>query len=787
MRIPQYQSQLQPGATELPMPSAQAAMAPGRALAQFGRQIGVSGEQWAQVEQTIQRERDVNTLATMTGEARERANALDLDLTIGRRDEQGRVIEAAPDSAAYLPTFDTRWRELSTDILDRAPNPRVRQALQRSLATLGTQRRAHAQAQMFDRFKDENEGAINTTEQAVEAEIGRTQDPAVQEQLINQHVDGYLALKRPGMGEAKYVQRRQAFLERVRTNQVTQQARDPVRRNALIPALLNGELADIPTAAQYKLGATLQDEADRKGKEHQTTLEKQQKAEYTLIIDDLHRRASEGKLSEPELREWEQRWDIQREDRNAIRAAMENSAKYRDRPSTPAIYNRFVADVYTANPQTTEGQLLASYQSWLAGGEGINGDKFRELSGELRGRREKARTEGQTRLGRDHAQAEQVLRAGLNIPANPLQKLDPKEEFLWSQAITLLTERSAYFNGREDPLEAANAILAIYRPVAQSETFLDWASLDRITPYKTVEALDRALAQGDITSAQHRVYQENLTRRATLREQVKRLTGKDPEEAITPTPTPTPTPTAAPTPPPGGPTPAGGELGERAREVGKTPLGWIRGKMERGEAIIRKEAPQALEPPPGVKMTPPGKVTTAPGTLGRESAGPPAPKVTIPLPGRKIEVPVPEWLRKKVAPMLPGAVKPSALQDLESPEGKGKITRTAHKYGVDPAFLVALRRTEAGGPGREFGIISVSAPTYDEQLDWAARSVAAAEKRFEATGQSARDPGGRYTPEFIRSFSNRYAKVGAPNDPKGLNRNHAPNLIALYGRGGEVG
>jgi hypothetical protein len=41
---------------------------------------------------------------------------------------------------------------------------------------------------------------------------------------------------------------------------------------------------------------------------------------------------------------------------------------------------------------------------------------------------------------------------------------------------------------------------------------------------------------------------------------------------------------------------------------------------------------------------------------------------------------------------------------------------------------------------------------------------------------------GRYTDEFMRFFSGRYAPVGAANDPGGLNRHHAGNLLRLDAR-----
>lgn len=50
------------------------------------------------------------------------------------------------------------------------------------------------------------------------------------------------------------------------------------------------------------------------------------------------------------------------------------------------------------------------------------------------------------------------------------------------------------------------------------------------------------------------------------------------------------------------------------------------------------------------------------------------------------------------------------------------IIRIARQAGVDPRLLAAVRLTENGGPGREFGVLSVPAPTYDDQ-ERVARSV----------------------------------------------------------------
>ncbi len=113
------------------------------------------------------------------------------------------------------------------------------------------------------------------------------------------------------------------------------------------------------------------------------------------------------------------------------------------------------------------------------------------------------------------------------------------------------------------------------------------------------------------------------------------------------------------------------------------------------------------------------------------------------------------------------------------------IRREADRTGIDAQLLVALRRAENGGPGREFGVLSVKAPDLDSQARVAANTVRNSVERFEQTGGQAIDPqSGQYTDAFLRYFSARYAPVGASNDPSGLNRYHAANLIALYQKTG---
>lgn len=128
------------------------------------------------------------------------------------------------------------------------------------------------------------------------------------------------------------------------------------------------------------------------------------------------------------------------------------------------------------------------------------------------------------------------------------------------------------------------------------------------------------------------------------------------------------------------------------------------------------------------------------------------------------------------APAPPVSAPPEATPPLQ---GEAAIIQeTSAQAGIDSDFLAALRRVENGGPGREFGVLSVPAPTYSDQARIAAESVRNNLERFK--GEAVDPITGRYTDSFIRFFSRRYAPEGAANDPMGLNRFHAKNLIAVY-------
>ena len=114
-----------------------------------------------------------------------------------------------------------------------------------------------------------------------------------------------------------------------------------------------------------------------------------------------------------------------------------------------------------------------------------------------------------------------------------------------------------------------------------------------------------------------------------------------------------------------------------------------------------------------------------------------------------------------------------------------EILPVAHRYGVDPQFIAAIRKAENGRPGREFGVLSIPAPTYNDQLIACVKTIRKyirdyPRNPFVFTKNLEQELRLIYSPEFIAYAGSRYAPVKASNDPDGLNNNWVKNVMKYY-------
>jgi hypothetical protein len=112
---------------------------------------------------------------------------------------------------------------------------------------------------------------------------------------------------------------------------------------------------------------------------------------------------------------------------------------------------------------------------------------------------------------------------------------------------------------------------------------------------------------------------------------------------------------------------------------------------------------------------------------------------------------------------------------------KPLIVAACVEYGLDAAFVMAIRVAENGAPGREFGVLSVSAPTYADQLRICCETVA---HRLETylDNPTVRNGTGRiiYRAAWIHYFASIWAPGDANNDPNHLNSNWFLDTSTAY-------
>ncbi|MEN6455801.1 MAG: hypothetical protein ABFD10_16245 [Prolixibacteraceae bacterium] len=111
-----------------------------------------------------------------------------------------------------------------------------------------------------------------------------------------------------------------------------------------------------------------------------------------------------------------------------------------------------------------------------------------------------------------------------------------------------------------------------------------------------------------------------------------------------------------------------------------------------------------------------------------------------------------------------------------------KNTLAQYPLLVKPyAFMLAVRMTEQGRAGREFGVMAQGAIDTDleTQAEWTMSTLVKDTKRWYAdtlaNGKKKSDYAG-----FIFYFGDKWCPIGADNDPNNLNQYWIPNFQKYY-------
>ncbi len=109
------------------------------------------------------------------------------------------------------------------------------------------------------------------------------------------------------------------------------------------------------------------------------------------------------------------------------------------------------------------------------------------------------------------------------------------------------------------------------------------------------------------------------------------------------------------------------------------------------------------------------------------------------------------------------------------------IVKKSLEFGIDPTFLMALRKTENWWIGKQFWVLKDDLDTFASQLIMACRIIQNNMNRYKAvTKNEPRDWAWNFSSDFLCFFSNIYAPLWASNDPTNLNGNHLKILLINY-------
>lgn len=109
---------------------------------------------------------------------------------------------------------------------------------------------------------------------------------------------------------------------------------------------------------------------------------------------------------------------------------------------------------------------------------------------------------------------------------------------------------------------------------------------------------------------------------------------------------------------------------------------------------------------------------------------------------------------------------------------------------VPSVLLAAIRLAENGRITRAFGILSIpDCDTYGEEILYCAQTIKNNFERFRKAFPEIPlwEPGTKkLSIQYIQFLANRYAPIGAANDPAGLNMNWFKNVSRVYYNSNEV-
>ena len=512
-----------PKGASIPFSAAESGV--GEAAQYIGANLTRAVDIYARAEQ---HKRDVATrqeISTLSAEWEREAAAGDAALALERDDQE------------YLRQHGEMLTKIQTDIRSRVKNPDAAQALEIKLNGLRAHREAaaykHANALFIDQGKRNLDDTLDTRKNLA----GLAGD----DETFRRHFqEGLVAIDAavPVIGPEDAGKRRRTFREETLNARALNEANtDPEGfvENA------DGRFRDLDAKVRESLKETARNkvESNRKSanaewEKYYKRIEDEAESERRAQITKLEADALAGRLSIRQLDDARAMRIVDtREEYKALHTAI--TAEPKETPSDPASLTFVQLRTRGATPGITSKMLDSLFTTGK-----LNRKDWLEEKGKLQGRIDHLKAEGRTEQNQEQAQAEQVLKAGLDLTA-PQDKWDLQDAQLYARALDELTSRSKAFGGQENALEVARELGERYAPIRQQRIKLKVEDYKRSLPAvlqsdtadKALKLLDEMRKSGAFPQAQTDTYRRTILD-WKRRERSMEETGKPGESKLRP-------------------------------------------------------------------------------------------------------------------------------------------------------------------------------------------------------------------------------------------------------------
>jgi len=368
------------------------------------------------------------------------------------------------DPDAFLQQYERGVNEVQTRLLKQTKYPETKTGLASALPGILARQRVAAQKASNDLYISRNLGALEET-QANRRITMSLLDPTDEAGWVEHYKQGIRDIEQaaPSLGPKGVSEQRLKWKDTVLNERASAEIR--LNPDMDLDKYQAGLKPDTYTRLLKQKDAAMR-AMDLRRQRYEKDLDHKLTQDKAALVTEFERRVADASTDADRaaiLNDLNLRQELRQVDDGDYRR-LRNDLDPSALPSTPRIASFVGLDVHSITPQTTEADIDRLHANFQAGGEGLNLKDALTFKSRVRETREGLASKERAELRDRHQQAEQELRLILGIRPGFIEqamKDDPIAR-LYGQGMGVLRARSAFYNGKEDPLDVINDIRPQY-------------------------------------------------------------------------------------------------------------------------------------------------------------------------------------------------------------------------------------------------------------------------------------------------------------------------------------